>query len=162
LNFLGQAGPGRRTLPRNHWDLGCLPPGWASSSAGRPRLAFLRALQCGPGFLLRRKASRLPFWPWRLTSAEGAVQGASMKTAVGVCSSLDGAEQAIRALLKNQVPSERITFLTRSEPEASSMSKHLETEPGFEGQPARFGVISVPGLGPVLVQGPDVSDLFGQ
>jgi anti-sigma B factor antagonist len=87
-----------------------------------------------------------------------------MKTAVGVFSNLDRAEQAIRTLLKNRVPPERITFLTRSEPEASRMGKHLESETALRdaGSPARFSVISVSGIGPVLVQGPDVSDIFDQ
>jgi anti-sigma B factor antagonist len=87
-----------------------------------------------------------------------------MKTAVGVFSNLDRAEQAIRTLLKNRVPPERITFLTRSEPEASSIGKHLVSETGLRdaGTPVRFSVISVSGIGPVLVQGPDVSDIFDQ
>jgi len=85
-----------------------------------------------------------------------------MKTAVGVFSNLDRAEQAIRTLLKNRVPPERITFLTRSEPDANSIGNHLYSESGLRdaGMPARFSVISVSGIGPVLVQGPDVSDIF--
>lgn len=88
-----------------------------------------------------------------------------MKTAVGVFSNLDRAEQAIRALLKNRVPPERITFLTRSEPEANSIRSHLQDESMLQvktGTPARFSVLSVSGVGPVLVQGPDVSDIFDQ
>src|SRR5215813_11099813 len=88
-----------------------------------------------------------------------------MKTAVGVFSNLNRAEQAIRALLKNKVPSERITFLTRSEPEATSIGKHLEGQDMLQlhtGTPARFSVLSVSGIGPVLVQGPDVSYIFDQ
>ena len=88
-----------------------------------------------------------------------------MKTAVGVFSNLNRAEQAIRALLKNKVPAERITFLTRSEPEAASIGKHLEGQGMLQlhtGTPARFSVLSVSGIGPVLVQGPDVADIFEQ
>jgi anti-sigma B factor antagonist len=87
-----------------------------------------------------------------------------MRTAVGVFSNLDRAEQAVRALLKNRVPPERITFLTRSEPEANSIGNHLYSQSGLRdaGTPARFSVISVSGIGPVLVQGPDVSDIFDQ
>jgi len=87
-----------------------------------------------------------------------------MRTAVGVFSKLDQAEQAIRALLKNRVPPERITFLTRSEPAANSIGNHLYSESGLRdaGTPARFSVISVSGIGPVLVQGPDVTDIFDQ
>jgi len=88
-----------------------------------------------------------------------------MKTAVGVFSSVDRAEQAIRALLNNKVPSERITFLTRSEPEATSVGKQLEGQGMLQlhtGTPARFSVLALSGIGPVLVQGPDVSDIFEQ
>jgi anti-sigma B factor antagonist len=88
-----------------------------------------------------------------------------MKTAVGVFSNLDRAEQAIRALLQNRVPPERITFLTRSEPEANSIGKRLQNEGILQlntGTPARFSVLSVSGIGPVLVQGPDVADIFDQ
>lgn len=87
-----------------------------------------------------------------------------MKTAVGVFSNLDRAEQAVRALLKNRVPPERITFLTRSEPEANSIGNHLYSDSALQnaGAPARFSVISVSGVGPVLVQGPDVSDILDQ
>jgi len=88
-----------------------------------------------------------------------------MKTAVGVFSNLERAEQAIRMLLKNRVPPERISFLTRSEPEASSVSRHLQGDGMLQvssGTPARFSVLSVSGIGPVLVQGPDVADIFDQ
>src|SRR5262252_9441207 len=88
-----------------------------------------------------------------------------MKTAVGVFSSVDRAERAIRALLKNKVPAERITFLTRSEPEAASIGKHLEGQGLLQpdtGTAARVSVLAVSGIGPVLVQGPDVSDIFDQ
>jgi anti-sigma B factor antagonist len=86
-----------------------------------------------------------------------------MKTAVGVFSNLERAEQAIRALRKNNVPPERITFLTRSELEAASIGKHLEGQGVLQlhtGTPAPSSVLSVSGIGPVLVQGPDVSDIF--
>lgn len=85
-----------------------------------------------------------------------------MRTAVGVFSKLDQAEHAIRALLKNRVPPERITFLTRSEPDANSIGNHLYSDSGSAnvGTPARFSVISVSGIGPILVQGPDVTDIF--
>jgi anti-sigma B factor antagonist len=86
-----------------------------------------------------------------------------MKTAVGVFSNLDRAEQAIRMLLKSRVPPERISFLTRSEPEANRVGKHLQSEsvlPLNTGTPAHFSVLSVSGIGPVLLQGPDVADIF--
>jgi anti-sigma B factor antagonist len=103
--------------------------------------AFLALLAKGPNLLL----------------------GASMKTAVGVFADRIRAEEAIRALLKNKVPPERITFLTRSEPEANSISEHLQSTTVLQhtvGTPARFSVLSISGVGPVLVQGPDIADLF--
>lgn len=88
-----------------------------------------------------------------------------MRTAVGVFSDRDRAEDAIRKLLQHRVPPERITFLTRSESEATGVGKHLQEgvdPPAGSLVPARFSVLSIPGVGPVLVQGPDVKDLFGQ
>src|SRR5690348_13037658 len=88
-----------------------------------------------------------------------------MRTAVGVFADRDRAEDAIRKLLLHRVPPERITFLTRSESEVTGVGKHLRdaVEPLHGGQvPARFSVLSIPGVGPVLVQGPDVKDLFDQ
>src|SRR5437870_5410271 len=86
-----------------------------------------------------------------------------MRTAVGVFTDRDRAEDAIRKLLQHRVPPERITFLTRSEPEARGIGQHLQDEvPHGSQAPARFSVLSIPGVGPVLVQGPDVKDLFDQ
>ena len=86
-----------------------------------------------------------------------------MKTAVGIFSNADRAEEAIRALIKNQVPPERITLLTRSESDANRVGRHLPADqrsPAATGNPAQFSVLSIPGMNPVLVQGPDVNDLF--
>ena len=88
-----------------------------------------------------------------------------MRTAVGVFADRNRAEEAIRKLLQQRVPPERITFLTRSEPEARGVGQHLQdaadSPPGSQA-PMRFSVLSLPGVGPVLVQGPDVKDLFDQ
>jgi anti-sigma B factor antagonist len=88
-----------------------------------------------------------------------------MRTAVGVFTDRDRAEEAIRKLIEHRVPPERITFLTRSASEASSVGKQLQDvgDPlrGSEG-PARFNVLSITGIGSVLTQGPDVKDLFDQ
>jgi anti-sigma B factor antagonist len=88
-----------------------------------------------------------------------------MNTAVGVFADRDRAEEAIRKLIEHRVPPERITFLTRSALEASSVGRHFQDG----GDPlhgpdaaARFNVLSIPGIGPVLFQGPDVKDLFDQ
>jgi anti-sigma B factor antagonist len=88
-----------------------------------------------------------------------------MRTAVGVFADRDRAEEAIRKLLQHRVPPERITFLTRSEPEARGVGQHLQDaadSPHGSPAPMRFSVLSLPGVGPVLVQGPDVKDLFDQ
>jgi anti-sigma B factor antagonist len=88
-----------------------------------------------------------------------------MRTAVGVFADRDRAENAIRKLLLRRVPPERITFLTRSESEATGVGKHLQdgVDSPHGGQvPACFSVLAIPGVGPVLVQGPDVKDLFDQ
>ena len=83
-----------------------------------------------------------------------------MRTAIGVFADLSRAEEAIRKLLANRVPPERITFLTRSEPEAHSVGKHL-ADVGSSAEasalPARFSVLSIPGIGHVFVQGPEVN-----
>jgi len=85
-----------------------------------------------------------------------------MKTSVGVFSTRDRAEEAVRALLKSKVPPERITFLTLSEPDARSVAEYLQPQSAQfrAGAPARFSALSIHGIGPVLVQGPDVSDIF--
>jgi anti-sigma B factor antagonist len=87
-----------------------------------------------------------------------------MKTSVGVFSTRDRAEDALRVLLKSNVPPERITFLTLSEPDATSVAQYLQPQSAQfrAGTPARFSATSIPGIGPVLVQGPDVSDIFAR
>jgi len=85
-----------------------------------------------------------------------------MRTAIGVFADLNRAEEAIRKLLANHVPPERITFLTRSEPEAHSVGKHLldvGSSAEVSAVPARLSVLSIPGLGQVFVQGPEVNVL---
>ena len=85
-----------------------------------------------------------------------------MKTAIGVFTDRSRAEEAIRKLLASHVPSERITFLTRSEPEAHSFGKHLAGVDNSDQMPAlpvRFSVLSIPGIGHVFVQGPEVKGL---
>lgn len=85
-----------------------------------------------------------------------------MRTAIGVFADLNRAEEAIRKLLANHVPAERITFLTRSEPGAHSVGKHLAdagSPPEASALPARLSVLSMPGIGHVFVQGPEVNVL---
>jgi anti-sigma B factor antagonist len=85
-----------------------------------------------------------------------------MKTAIGVFADRTRAEEAIRKLLANHVPPERITFLTRSEPEAHSFGKHLAASDNAAQQsatPAHLTVVSIPGIGNVFVQGPEIKAL---
>jgi anti-sigma B factor antagonist len=87
-----------------------------------------------------------------------------MRTAIGVFADLNRAEEAIRKLLANHVPPERITFLTRSEPEAHSVGKHLADAGSSalaSAVPACFSVLSIPGIGHVFVHGPEVNALAG-
>jgi len=78
-----------------------------------------------------------------------------MRTAVGVFSDHHRAEEAIRRLLERHVPPERICFLTRSEPAASSLGKHLDNPVPSAPDAAisARSMISVPGVGPVFFQG---------
>ncbi|MGA7294177.1 MAG: hypothetical protein WBW53_20555 [Terriglobales bacterium] len=78
-----------------------------------------------------------------------------METTIGVFSSRDLAEQAVKELLSQKVPKESIVFLTRSETEAKSVGKGLgATVGGFMGAATGMsaGVLAasllvVPGLG---------------
>jgi anti-anti-sigma factor len=152
--------------PPDYWDLESPVALAGREVQQRLRQRFTKRCyfaQCGPWFSFSERVDSSGV-SGVIGQGLNALQGASMKTAVGVFSNLDRAEQAIRALLKNRVPAERITFLTRSEPEANSIGQRLYSESGLRdvGASARFSVISVSGIGPVLVQGPDVSDIFDQ
>lgn len=92
-----------------------------------------------------------------------------METAIGVFSSRDRAEEAVRALLENKIPQDSIVFLTRSETEAHSFTKELgATVGGFMGAAtgmsagvAAATLLVVPGLGPVFALGFGAAALFG-
>lgn len=57
-----------------------------------------------------------------------------METAIGVFSSRERTEEAVRELLGSQVPEESIVFLTRSERESVTLGKHAgSTVGGFMG-----------------------------
>jgi hypothetical protein len=57
-----------------------------------------------------------------------------METAIGVFSSRERAEEAVRELLESRVPEEAIVFLTRSESEAAASGKQAgATVGGFMG-----------------------------
>jgi anti-sigma B factor antagonist len=91
-----------------------------------------------------------------------------MDTAVGVFSSRDRAEQAVKELLEQGVPEKSIVFLTRSESEAKQIGKEFGTYVGgFTGGAAGMtaGVVAatllLPGIGPIFALGFGAAALLG-
>jgi anti-sigma B factor antagonist len=92
-----------------------------------------------------------------------------MHTAVGVFGSREAAEEAVKELLKQQIPQESIVFLTRSESEAMSLGKELGAYAGgFVGGAAGLttGVVAatlllIPGIGQVFALGVGATALAG-
>lgn len=90
-----------------------------------------------------------------------------METAIGVFDSHDNAEQALRDLLRQNVPRESIVFLTRSENEAVSVAEKLGAYVGrFAGGDFLGGVVAITPLmvvdtGPVFAVGSGTSALLG-
>ncbi len=91
-----------------------------------------------------------------------------METAIGVFSSRQGAEEAIRELRHRGVPEESIVFLTRSELEAKSVAKEFGASVGgFVGGAAGMtaGVVAasllLPGIGTVFALGFGAAALLG-
>ena len=91
-----------------------------------------------------------------------------METTIGVFSSRERAEEAVKELLAQKVPQEEIVFLTRAEPEASSISKELfATVGGSMGFATGMsaGVVTalvlVPGIGQVFALGFGAAALLG-
>ncbi|MFZ0635488.1 MAG: STAS domain-containing protein [Candidatus Acidiferrales bacterium] len=92
-----------------------------------------------------------------------------METAIGVFDSRDRAEEALKELLKRNVPQESIVFLTTSETEAASLAKELGAwAGGFAGGAAGMtaGVVAatllvIPGLGQALALGIGATALLG-
>ncbi|MGA8213302.1 MAG: STAS domain-containing protein [Candidatus Sulfotelmatobacter sp.] len=83
-----------------------------------------------------------------------------METTIGVFSSRDDAEGAVKELLQRGVPEESIVFLTRSEGEAKNIAKELGTfVGGFVGGAAGMttGLVAasllLPGIGTVFALG---------
>ena len=83
-----------------------------------------------------------------------------METAIGVFSSRDRAEEAVKELLRQGVPEKSIVFLTRSEAEATNIANHLGARiGGLAGGAAGIsaGVIAatllLPGIGPAFALG---------
>jgi len=91
-----------------------------------------------------------------------------METAIGVFSSRDHAEEAVKELRQNGVPEQSIVFLTRSENEAKVIAKEFGTYVGaFTGGAAGMtaGVVAatllLPGVGPVFALGFGAAALLG-
>lgn len=92
-----------------------------------------------------------------------------METAIGVFSSRDRAEEALRQLLDQKVPKESIVFLTRSETESKSAGKGFgATVGGFMGAATGMSagvlaasLLAVPGIGQVMALGFGAAALLG-
>ncbi|HVO59905.1 MAG TPA: STAS domain-containing protein [Terriglobales bacterium] len=91
-----------------------------------------------------------------------------METTIGVFSSRQGAEEAVRELLENKVPESEIVFLTRSEAEAKVIGKELgATVGGFVGFAGGMSAgvaaatLLIPGVGPVFALGFGAAALLG-
>jgi anti-sigma B factor antagonist len=92
-----------------------------------------------------------------------------LETAIGVFSSRDRAEEAVKELIEQKVPKESIVFLTLSETEAKNVGKGLgATVGGFMGAATGMsaGVLAatllvVPGIGPVFALGFGAAALLG-
>ena len=91
-----------------------------------------------------------------------------MDTAVGVFSSRDRAEEAVKELLQQGVPEKSIVFLTRSESEAKTIGKEFGAYVGgFTGGAAGMtaGVVAatllLPGIGTVFALGFGAAALLG-
>jgi anti-sigma B factor antagonist len=92
-----------------------------------------------------------------------------METAIGVFDSRERAEEAVRELVKKQIPEQAIIFLTRSESEAMSFGKEIGGYAGgFLGGAlgATAGCVGavlalIPGFGPVFALGAGSAALLG-
>jgi anti-sigma B factor antagonist len=90
-----------------------------------------------------------------------------METAVGVFSSRDRTEEAVKQLLQRGVPEQSIVFLTRSESEAKTITRKVGAYVGgFAGGAAGLGAGVVaasllPGIGPVFALGFGAAALLG-
>ena len=95
-------------------------------------------------------------------------KGGHVETAIGVFSSRDSAEEAIKELRQRGVPEQSIVFLTRSESEAKSLAKEFGAYAGgFVGGAAGLTTAVVatslllPGIGLVFAMGLGAAALLG-
>ncbi|MDP9147419.1 MAG: STAS domain-containing protein [Acidobacteriota bacterium] len=92
-----------------------------------------------------------------------------METAIGVFTSRERAEEAVKELRKHNVPHESIVYLSRSESEAKSIGKELGAYAGgFVGGAAGLSagvaaatMLAIPGIGPVFALGFNAAALLG-
>jgi anti-sigma B factor antagonist len=92
-----------------------------------------------------------------------------VETAIGVFTSRDRAEEALKELLHNHVPEESIIFLTHSESEAMALGKEIGTlAGGFTGGAVGLGagmvaasMALIPGIGQVFALGVGAAALLG-
>jgi anti-sigma B factor antagonist len=92
-----------------------------------------------------------------------------LETAIGVFAKREGAEEAVKALLEQNVPEQSIDYLTRSESDAKTMAKQLGAYAGgFVGGAAGLSagvaaatLLAVPGLGAVFALGFGAAALLG-
>jgi anti-sigma B factor antagonist len=91
-----------------------------------------------------------------------------METAIGVFSSRDHAEEAVKELLQKGVPEQSIVYLTRSETEAKNIAKEFGAYVGgFTGGAAGMtagavaATLLLPGIGPVFALGFGAAALLG-
>jgi anti-sigma B factor antagonist len=91
-----------------------------------------------------------------------------VETAIGVFSSRDHAEEAVKELRQRGVPEQSIVYLTRSESEAKAVAKEFGSYVGgFVGGAAGMsaGVVAatllLPGIGPVFALGLGAAALLG-
>jgi anti-sigma B factor antagonist len=99
----------------------------------------------------------------------GSIQEDPVETVIGVFESRDRAEEALKELIKKQVPQESIVFLSRSENEVVTLGKDLGAfAGGFVGGAAGLTasvvaatLFMIPGLGQVFALGVGATALLG-
>jgi anti-sigma B factor antagonist len=107
-------------------------------------------------------------WRHSVSAKLIASRGGHVETAIGVFSSRDHAEEAVKELRQRGVPEQSIVFLTRSESEAKTIAKQFgATVGGFMGGAVGMsaGVVAatllLPGIGPVFALGFGAAALLG-
>ena len=92
-----------------------------------------------------------------------------METAIGVFSTRDRAEEAVKELLQHHVPERSIVYLTRSESEATTVGRQFGAvaggvvggAAGMSAGVVAAALLAVPGIGPVFALGFGAAALLG-